>query len=65
MIRVAWNADYAHSLPEGHRFPMEKYELVPEQLVHEGTLSESQFFSPTPLGDRRCTGCTTRSTGPN
>ena len=51
MIRVAWNADYAHALPEGHRFPMEKYELVPEQLVHEGTLSESQFFSPTPLGD--------------
>ena len=50
-IRVAWNADYAHALPEGHRFPMEKYELVPEQLVHEGTLSESQFFSPTPLGD--------------
>ena len=51
MIRVAWNADYAHALPEGHRFPMEKYELVPEQLVHEGTLSDSQFFSPTPLGD--------------
>ena len=52
MIRVAWNADYAHALPEGHRFPMDKYELVPEQLVHEGTLSESQFFSPTWLVDK-------------
>ena len=44
MIRVAWNADYAHALPEGHRFPMEKYELVPEQLVHEGTLVRIPVF---------------------
>ena len=65
MIRVAWNADYAHALPEGHRFPMEKYELVPEQLVHEGTLSESQFFRRHRWAMKRCTGCTTRSTGPN
>ena len=46
MIRIAWNAQYAHPLPDGHRFPMEKYECVPEQLVHEGTVEDSQFFSP-------------------
>ncbi|MBR9922631.1 MAG: histone deacetylase [Bacteroidetes bacterium] len=28
---------------------MEKYELVPEQLLYEGTISESQFFHPDPL----------------
>ena len=44
MIRVAWNEQYAHPLPENHRFPMEKYQLVPEQLEHEGTL-ESEAFS--------------------
>ena len=28
---------------------MEKYELLPQQLLHEGTVLESQFFAPTPL----------------
>jgi acetoin utilization deacetylase AcuC-like enzyme len=51
MIRIAWNARYAHPLPDGHRFPMEKYENVPEQLVHEGTVDQSQFFSPERLSD--------------
>ncbi|WP_200859787.1 histone deacetylase family protein, partial [Winogradskyella psychrotolerans] len=32
--------------PEGHRFPMEKYELLPEQLVYEGTLTSENFFEP-------------------
>lgn len=49
MVHVAWNDLYAHPLPEGHRFPMEKYTLIPEQLLHEGTVSQDHFFSPTPL----------------
>ena len=53
MIRIAWNDQYAHPLPDGHRFPMEKYTCIPEQLVHEGTVEEAQFFSPTPLTDRQ------------
>lgn len=52
MIRVAWNEGYAHPLPEGHRFPMEKYMLVPEQLIHEGTVKSEQFFSPEPLAEK-------------
>lgn len=28
---------------------MEKYELVPEQLIYEGTIKESQFFHPEAL----------------
>ena len=46
MIKVAWSAIYVHPLPENHRFPMEKYDLLPEQLLHEGTLSEENFFEP-------------------
>ena len=49
MMRVAWNQTYAHPLPDGHRFPMLKYELIPEQLLYEGTLSERDIFSPDPL----------------
>ena len=33
-------------LPEGHRFPMLKYELIPDQLLYEGLVSKEQFFSP-------------------
>lgn len=49
MLRVAWSPVYRYELPEGHRFPMIKYDLLPEQLVYEGTLSEDQFFQPEPL----------------
>ena len=39
---------YRLPLPEGHRFPMEKYELLPAQLLHEGTCTPSDFFTPIP-----------------
>ncbi|MEN9686037.1 MAG: hypothetical protein RLZZ28_1823 [Bacteroidota bacterium] len=48
MIKIAFNPVYAHPLPENHRFPMLKYELIPEQLLHEGTISASDLFSPDP-----------------
>jgi hypothetical protein len=44
MLTIAFSPVYIYQLPEGHRFPMIKYELLPEQLVREGTVSESQFF---------------------
>jgi len=46
MIKIAWHPLYAHPLPEGHRFPMLKYELIPEQLLHEGTIEQQNLFSP-------------------
>ena len=49
MLKVAWSPLYAHPLPEGHRFPMEKYELIPEQLIYEGTLTKENFFEPGKL----------------
>ncbi|MFL1894546.1 histone deacetylase [Aquimarina sp. 2-A2] len=46
MLKVAYHPLYAHPLPAGHRFPMQKYELLPKQLLHEGTCIDSNFFLP-------------------
>ncbi len=46
MLKIAFHPIYKHPLPAGHRFPMMKYELLPQQLVHEGTCTESNFFEP-------------------
>lgn len=46
MFPIAFHPIYQHPLPEGHRFPMLKYELLPQQLVHEGTASEADFYEP-------------------
>lgn len=46
MIQIAFDNIYAHPLPENHRFPMLKYQLIPEQLMHEGTYNSAHFFSP-------------------
>lgn len=51
MLSIAWAPLYAHPLPDNHRFPMLKYELLPEQLVREGTVPESAFFEPMPPHD--------------
>lgn len=52
MLKVAFSPSYAHSLPEGHRFPMEKYSLLPEQLIYEGTLVKDNFFIPDFLEEK-------------
>lgn len=46
MLRIAFAPIYAHPLPEGHRFPMIKYELIPEQLIYQGTITADQLFTP-------------------
>lgn len=46
MIRIAYHPIYKHPLPLGHRFPMQKYELLHRQLLHEGTCEPEQFFVP-------------------
>jgi len=45
-MKIAFDPIYAHPLPEGHRFPMLKYELIPEQLLHEGTITADELFAP-------------------
>lgn len=46
MLHVAFHPDYVHPIPKGHKFPMEKYQLLPEQLMYEGTLESTNFFQP-------------------
>lgn len=48
-MKIAWSPDYQLPLPAGHRFPMEKYELIPAQLLYEGTISSSDLFAPATL----------------
>lgn len=52
MLKIAWSPKYCHPLPKGHRFPMEKYNLLPEQLLYEGTVKEANFFNPEVLADK-------------
>ena len=51
MIPIAFDPIYVLPLPERHRFPMEKYDLLPKQLIYEGTCDETDFFSPSPATD--------------
>lgn len=52
MLKIAYNDHYVQPLPKGHRFPMEKYELLPRQLCYEGTVEEHAFFSPTTIEEK-------------
>ena len=53
MLKVAYSPVYKYQLPKGHRFPMSKYELLPEQLIYEGTIKEDQFFTPGYLSEEQ------------
>lgn len=46
MLNIAYHPIYQLPLPEGHRFPMEKYDLLPKQLLYEGTCEKEDFFAP-------------------
>ncbi|TDE17156.1 histone deacetylase family protein [Dyadobacter psychrotolerans] len=49
MFPIAYNPIYKFPVPEGHRFPMDKYELLPLQLLREGIAEQSDFFCPKPI----------------
>ncbi|MFK7809237.1 MAG: histone deacetylase [Saprospiraceae bacterium] len=51
MLKIAFSPIYKYQLPPGHRFPMDKYELLPEQLLYEGTITEDSFFHPEALSE--------------
>ena len=46
MLMIVYHPFYRHPLPEGHRFPMIKYDLLPQQLLYEGTCVQDNFFEP-------------------
>jgi len=49
MLKIAYSQEYKYDVGENHRFPMIKYELLPQQLLYEGSISESNFFRPSVL----------------
>ena len=46
MLKIAYSKIYNHPLKENHRFPMIKYDLIPEHLVMENSCTENNFFEP-------------------
>jgi acetoin utilization deacetylase AcuC-like enzyme len=48
MLKIAWSPEYVLPLPLHHRFPMSKYEILPAQLQHEGTITDANLFNPGP-----------------
>lgn len=49
---IAYDPIYAHPLPEGHRFPMLKYELIPAQLIYEGTIDPNVIHAPNEVDEQ-------------
>ncbi|MDX1462828.1 MAG: histone deacetylase [Marinirhabdus sp.] len=46
MLKIANHPIYKYTLPEGHRFPMEKYELLPQYLLENNVCTPDHFFQP-------------------
>ena len=51
MLKVAYSDIFKYEVPERHRFPMQKYPMIAERLLSEGTLTEDNFFAPTLLSE--------------
>lgn len=49
LLKIAWSPLFEHPLPAGHRFPMEKYRLIPDQLLYEGTIEKENIYEPLPV----------------
>ena len=46
MLKIANHPIYKYALPEGHRFPMVKYELLPKVLLESSICTPDNFFEP-------------------
>ena len=51
MLKIAHDIIYRHPLGKSHRFPMEKYDLIPIKLIKEKTCNPNNFFVPKNLSD--------------
>ncbi|MDO7702773.1 MAG: histone deacetylase [Flavobacteriaceae bacterium] len=49
MLNIAFHPKYQLPLPDKHRFPMEKYDLLTKQLMYDGTCIQEDFFVPKPI----------------
>lgn len=51
MIRLSYSERHPIPLPAGHKFPIEKYKLVREQLEYLGLIKREQLFAPSFIDD--------------
>ena len=51
MLKIAYNKMFRYKLDKNHRFPMEKYDLIPELLLKENTCNSKNFFDPGVLNN--------------
>ena len=51
MLKIANDIIYNLPLEKKHRFPMNKYRLLPELLIKEGTCTKENFFKPSEIND--------------
>lgn len=49
-MKVAWHKTYAHPLPDNHKFPMKKYDLIKEEII-KGNLYNQEFISPNVIDE--------------
>jgi len=61
VLKISWCQEYKYKLPEGHRFPMEKYELIPEQLLYEGTINNDNLYRPSECSEDEVLAAHTKS----
>lgn len=45
-MKIFYSDHYTVPLPEGHRFPMEKYRMLREKLLAEGILQPNELYEP-------------------
>lgn len=51
MLRLSYSEAFPIPLPEGHKFPFRKYELVRQQLEYEGAITAANLFKPEFISD--------------
>ena len=48
VLPIVHNPDYNADLPDGHRFPMEKFRRLAEILIEDGLVAPGTFHEPAP-----------------
>jgi acetoin utilization deacetylase AcuC-like enzyme len=43
---ISFSSRYLYRLPDTHRFPIDKYTLIKDQLLYDGTITASQLVDP-------------------
>lgn len=51
MLKIAYSPLFCHAVPDSHRFPMAKYELIPKKLLADGIITQDNLFHPQLLSE--------------